>query len=430
MGLYTFFDFTILENASFSFSLYIFLVFFHSLGRYIAIRELICFTTILQMLFVPTIVLINYPERMLLSSDDYLSYVLPAVIVFCISMQLPLLHSPSHYDLIQNAKIYLKTESRINWIMLIIGSIAYIFVGSVPIQFQATVSAFVNCLYGSVLYSYYSQHKYNYLAVIAAVSILTYSAVRVGAMGDMVFWFVLWCLIILITTAWGKKVLVKISLLMIAMFVLMILQALKAEYRANTWGEKIYERRADSELLVDLAKDRVQNADQFFDPEEAYVLYSRLNSGAFISHAMVYVPRYEPYANGEIFIFFISPLIPRFIWEDKPMTGGVANINRFTSFNQLNSSYNISPFGEAYVNFGRIGGVFFMILFGLLINVCFQYILLLCKKMPTLIFWLPPLFVGTVIIEADVLTAWGSIVYMSYFIFFLVNILKRFGISF
>ena len=145
---------------------------------------------------------------------------------------------------------------------------------------------------------------------------------------------------------------------------------------------------------------------------------------------MAYVPRYEPFANGAILAHFIYPFIPRLIWSGKPITGGDANMYRFTPFipNGISSS-NISPFGEAYANFGSSGGIIFIFVFGFIFNICFSSIIKIAEKKPSILLWLPCLFTGCLTFETDVLSTWGSLATMSTFLLFFWAITKRMNIQ-
>jgi hypothetical protein len=63
---------------------------------------------------------------------------------------------------------------------------------------------------------------------------------------------------------------------------------------------------------------------------------------------MDYVPRKEPFANGETIITSLgAAVLPRFVWQDKPEIGGRDMICRFLGdCHKLKYAYDIGQLGE------------------------------------------------------------------------------------
>lgn len=105
-------------------------------------------------------------------------------------------------------------------------------------------------------------------------------------------------------------------------------------------------------------------------------------------------------------------------------------MRRFANIeNSANNSSNISPVGEGYVNFGKFGGIVFIFFYALLFNYIYQLILKLSVRRPSLILWIPSLFIATLSIETDVLTIWGTFVNGSIFLILFIHLLKRLNIA-
>jgi hypothetical protein len=131
-----------------------------------------------------------------------------------------------------------------------------------------------------------------------------------------------------------------------------------------------------------------------------------------LSVCIKYVPKHEPFANGETILTTIaSSIVPRIFWKDKPRVGGQENICRFLGdCGKYNYSYNIGQLGEGYVNFGKTGGALFMFIYGLFINWSFLKIRSMSLKHPTLVLWIPLLFFAVLSLETDLLTFLNSFV--------------------
>jgi hypothetical protein len=182
--------------------------------------------------------------------------------------------------------------------------------------------------------------------------------------------------------------------------------------------------------MLSLIGDRLNNLDKLFNVAALYESMTRFNQGRTLGSAMGYVPVSEPYANGEILLALTYPFIPRILWSNKPMTGGLDNIRRFTNMPIYEkNSINITPFGEAYVNFGIYGGIIYMFFFGLIFNWCFNSVLKYAEQIPSLILWLPGLFIRSLTFETDLYTTWGSFVQASLFAWIFYGIAKLFKVA-
>ena len=71
---------------------------------------------------------------------------------------------------------------------------------------------------------------------------------------------------------------------------------------------------------------------------------------------------------------------------------------------------NIGPFGEAYANFDKTGGVIYMFFYGLFFNLVLSLILKFSEKRPTIVLWVPFFFYYAIGVETDLLATMGSLV--------------------
>jgi hypothetical protein len=127
---------------------------------------------------------------------------------------------------------------------------------------------------------------------------------------------------------------------------------------------------------------------------------------------MNYVPYNQPFADGEtIENAFTASLLPRFIAESKSTAGGRENMFRFTGIElQQGTSMNISIIGEAYANYGRTGGMVFMLFIGLVFSFILRFILLKSQENSTLLLWIPFLFLQVIKAETDLITTLNYVV--------------------
>src|SRR6185437_7936000 len=169
-----------------------------------------------------------------------------------------------------------------------------------------------------------------------------------------------------------------------------------------TWYENT---GADPAYFAELITEKTTNPSMLFDnPNKLFFVAVRANQGWLVARTMNHVPSDYPFANGEtIWESVAASFVPRVLWPDKPEAGGKANLKRFWGFDINGFSMNIGPIGEAYASFGERGAIVYMFFYGLFFNFMLTVILRLAEKTPTLILWLPYLFMYSITVEADLL---------------------------
>lgn len=423
---------TLLEAIAFALPVYLFFTFIDQISRRIALLACIAFVAGLEILLVPATTYWLLPSSMPIESNTYFSYALPAFSLFYLGLMAwnrTAAASVDHQKAIQSAIDALQTNQRAGVILLLIGLAGFgvrTLVPGAP-TFVSYIPSY--CLYISVLYTWYARSPLRWPIIGLVVLVLGAYTVREGMFGELFFWLMLLTLFLMAgrtTPLSGKS---KAVFVTSAFALLLLIQSVKAEYRYNTWGYSRQERSGNAGLMGDLLADRISDPSKLLTPIHFYSSFMRFNQGLMIGSAMAKVPLHEPYANGEVLLSLVHPFVPRFLWTDKPQTGGHENIRRFTSLPQSeNTSINLSPLGEGYVNFGY-GGILFALGYGLLLGYAFQLVFRLANTHPTLILWLPMLFVGCLTMETDLLSTWGSLLNNTLFLVVLHWLLGRFSVQ-
>ena len=424
-------DATFPEAFAVALSFFVFLVFIASIGETIALLECITFIASLEILLVPAVTYWVFPASMPIESPAYFSYALPAYMAFYIGMNWFGNRQPErpHLPYIQAVTTYLQDKKPASIVLLLIGLSGFsvkIFIPEAPNIVGALPSY---CLFISVFYAYYSKSIYRFINIGIVGAVLLAYTIWAGMFGDLFFWVML----VTIFMAAGRSTpltnRLKTIVTVFAFTFLLLIQSVKGEYRYNTWGYQRTERTGHPNLMVDLLIDRLTHPEKLLNTDHAFLSFVRFNQGIMIGSAMAKVPMHEAYANGSVLLSLIYPFVPRLIWPDKPKTGGYENIRRFTNLPQSeNTSINLSPLGEGYVNFGY-GGVLFALFYGLLLGGIFYYVLYLANRIPSIIMWLPMLYVGCLTMETDILSTWGSLVNNAIFVALLFVSLKRIGLQ-
>jgi hypothetical protein len=197
----------------------------------------------------------------------------------------------------------------------------------------------------------------------------------------------------------------KAGLLLGAGLVMFTIQAIKQDYRAKVWS-------GQEASLVGQAADFWTDSGKVSDDDVLANVITRLNQGWIISAVISHVPSGEPYAEGAtIRAALVAALLPRFVMQNKELSGGQQNFRRYTGLDlSEGTSMAISPLGEAYANFGRLGGIAGMLVFGLAFSSFYTFCLRCSVLHPTFLFWIPLIFYQAIKAETELVTVLNQVV--------------------
>ncbi|HLX92637.1 MAG TPA: hypothetical protein VKR32_13190, partial [Puia sp.] len=266
----------------------------------------------------------------------------------------------------------------------------------------------------------YSPNKYKRSIVSGILVLLVGQALATGMFGEMVYMMALMATLAI----FGRKISYQTKLIFtICGFLgVIIVQSVKSDYRAKSWSGT---NGADPVYFAELLTDKVTSPSAFIESNKLFFVAVRFNQGWLIANTMKKVPEKFPFANGEtIWQSVAASFVPRFLWPGKPESGGKANLKRFWGYEIRGYSMNIGPAGEAYANFGVIGGIIYMFFYGVFFNLLLSIILKLTEKRATLILWLPFLFIYAISVETDLLTTMNSLLKAMLFTWIVFKVFK------
>ena len=251
--------------------------------------------------------------------------------------------------------------------------------------------------YVGALYFLFSRSQFRLLLAAGSCSQLFTSSLGSGMFHDLILWLAIIFCYWFAQRKWTLSV--KFFVLSLATAGLFSIQVVKQEYRALL-------KRGEEPSIVSLILAYVTPGGRAWETDVLSLAITRLNQGWIISSVMHNVPENEPFAEGEtIKDAVFASVAPRFLYEDKKGAGGRENFRRFTGLAIADStSMAISPLGEAYANFGVIGGIAFMIVFGGLFALMYYGTLRYTLTHPTFFFWIPLIFYQAIKAETDLVT--------------------------
>lgn len=419
------------ESLSVSLFVYFVLSFIDDLGKKLVILDVAILITIITCLLLPIAGYHYFTSTnmqssmwrnfMKVPSDEYYSFMFPATLAMMIGMKLPLFYRNQTYKNQEHymtmVKAYLAGTKAQGLLMIAIGLLASLLRSYVPTGLSFVLFLFSYMMYVGIFYCLYSDIPYKRFILIVVFSVLIVRSISAGMFGEMVFIGTLTVILV----ALGNKINFgkKFVILLAGLFGIILLQAVKPAFRKQTWIKSY--QGSQLSVFKDVLLEKIKNPSGILnDQKMLFIMYSRFNQGQIISNVQYSVPLKFGYAHGEtIMMSLAASIVPRVIWPDKPEAGGAYNFKRFLGITLKGWSANISPFGEAWGNFGETGGIIFMFFFGLLFNFFLFYLLRIAVTYPSVILWFPYLFFYAVSIENDVLTMVNSFSKAAIFTYFM-----------
>lgn len=406
------------------------LKFFLDLGKTIEMRDLIISIALLQWIVGP---LLKYyvadPEDifyyMAVSEEDYISFVFPASLLFIVGLYFPGLYKRinSGYHL-SRAQELLKKYPNLD-LLLIIGGIAAAFIESyAPLSLRFFLFLVGGIRFIGLFFLLMNQRKYKWQIFGGVMFWLFLDAMRHAIFHELLLWMVF--VFIVGAFLFRFKTKHKILFLVPIIVFIILVQTLKFYFRQEVGQYSGLLDRAG--LFSTMLVEEIQSGEMISSENNIEAAIDRINQGWIIARIMRHTPDYEPYANGETIIEGIeASLVPRFLSPGKAKAGGRTYFERFTGRDiGENTSMGLSPLGEAYANFGVEGGAYFMFALGLFYNFILFIVLRMTNRFPSLILWLPLLFLQVVKAETDFVVVLNHLVKASIVISLLFFGIRKF----
>ncbi|MGN6492506.1 MAG: hypothetical protein ACTHLE_10965 [Agriterribacter sp.] len=425
-----------------AYQIFTLLRFINNLGNTICILDFLTFYSAFDTLTTPLIsyyyfnatdsLAVLWGRVMGVPAEIYFSYLIPANLALFSGAHLIFYRNRrSAITYVTAAKKALQGKSYIGIIFIIVGLLSNFSASFVPDSIAFVFYLLSMLSYIGFFYFYFSTERYRLISLVLLVFVFFLTSVQRGLFGEfLMFMAIASCLI---SAQYKFKLLNKLLFFFSCFWVVLIIQSVKGEYRKITWnkihvGPANITEKSNLEIFIHLIGKKLENPKQMFSDESMFFLSYRFNQGWLIARVIRYIPAVEPYARGEtIFTSLAAVAVPRFLWPNKPESGGAANLSRFVGIkSRLSYSMNIGPYGEAYGNFGPVGGVFFIFFYGVTLAFFLHTVLKLARRYPTLVIWIPLLFYYTLTVETDLLSTLNSFVKISIFVSIIYWIFGKF----
>jgi hypothetical protein len=407
--------------------------FFVEIGETLEIRDLIIFIALLEWIVGPALKYHLSPKDifyyMVIPEAEYMNFVVPASLVFIGGLYFPGIYKKIDYT-VQIIRInpILKKHPNIDFILIITG----VFSNAVLDFFPQSIRYFLYLIglsrYIGLFFLILNDRKYKWPIFSGVIFWLFLETVRDAVFHELILWLIFLFMVIAFLYQFNTKK--KLMFLIPFIALIILIQSIKFYFRQEI---AIYAGTMDrASLFTEMVTKEIQSGEKTMSASNFDAAIDRINQGWIVARIMRYTPDYEPYAKGETIIQGIeASLVPRFLNPDKPQAGGRDNFERFTGKKlSENTSMGLSPLGEAYANFGIDGGILFMFILGLFYNFYMLVIVKLSNRYPSLILWLPLLFLQVVKAETDFVVVLNHLVKASVVVAILIyGIRKVFSIK-
>ncbi len=365
----------------------------------------------------------HWKYRMYVSEDTYMGFVVPATIFFSIGL---FTFKAKVRPILLRALVDMTTriisrQQELPYYLIGVGIVFSSFGSYLPSFLAFPVFLLANLQYIGLIYLLYSDRVVNKNLLLMVAGFLVFLS---SLQSTMFHNFLLWSAFIGMYLAIVKKPSLRKKMLFIitGLAVVFVIQVAKSGYRSEVVS---YGGAGVTSFVEAIANQFDGRADQSSDNVENVVV--RFNQGWIISRIMSVVPDSVPYALGGTIITAVkASLMPRILFPDKPIAGGRENYEKYTEFSLNNTSMGISLLGEAYLNFGVVGGWIFMLIIGLTWSYAIKRFLLLSQTYPSIWLWFPLLLLHVVKAETELLVQLNYLVKSGIIIYLFIWFNRRF----
>ncbi len=407
--------------------------FIFRLGQTIEIRDIMVFLALLQYIVGPVLSYQYYTDRifyyMAVPEKTYMDYTFWATISFIVGLYLPFWKKPKiETVLLGNIKKVMLRYPNLG-ISLIIAGFFFEFVGSfVPFSLKFFIFLLSGIKFVGLYLVFINNWKYKWIIFIIVFAFLLVDMMAADSFHEFILWMLFSLIIISLIYKPGIKT--KLAVFVFSIFGFFILQAVKYEYRYFSDDDRYLSRSTRIERYMNILLTRTMNPSVAFNTSYMQANITRVNQGWIIARILYYVPKHEPFADGETIKQGLqSVFMPRIFFPNKITAKGSDLYDRFTG-RRLSSetSMKISIPGEAYANYDVRGGIIFMFFFGLFFNIVLFVFFRYSLKYPIVLLFLPIIFFQVIKAEADFVTVinhfFKSVVVVWIILVFMIRYLK------
>jgi len=407
-------------------SIHQFFLLFFSIDHVLPIRYLFGTLMCLQMFIGPVLAYNGVDDyqyfmyTMKVPEAVYFSYVIPAVSCFIIGLHFTA--GKLKGEMLNVNALHAFTNARPDLPFWLIG---IGFVASMIAGFFSSDLAFVFYLLGNFKYIgafllVLSGKQLKTIALVIVYGSIVLSSLGGGMFHDLLTWLMMIGAVLAIKYKPGINTKAIAGGLFI--FLAILIQQVKGTYRdATAEGQE-----AGVETFQKVVEEG-REANTLFSFKSLAISTVRINQGFIITNIMTQVPAKVPFANGtELGIILEAAILPRILAPNKLNAGDRALFTKYSGMGlRRGTSMGLSSVGDAYINFGIVGGCLFMFCLGFLYNTVLKLFDKYGKEFPVLLLFVPLVFYYPIRPDCELQTILGHLVKSCFLIFVIFFIWKK-----
>ncbi len=400
-------------------TLHQFMLLFTSIGFIVPVRYLFGAFMCLQMLLGPTLAFNGLDDyqfgnyKMQVPQDVYFIYVIPAVVCFILGLHISAKKFEGEILNIKSIIEFSEKNQYLGYYFIAIGFISSTLNLLIPSEFAFVFTLLAGFNFIGIFLLILGKKQIKPLPIILVISGTVSTSLAAGMFHDLMIWTIFTLSIIAIKYRPNNtyKALFAIAFILLAATI----QQLKGDYRQATWKD---DKEAGLETLNNVLENSREKG-SFFSKKSISESNIRINQGFIITNIMKNVPEKVPFSNGdELMDILEAAFMPRFLAPNKLNAGDRELFMKYSGMRlKKGTSMGLSSVGDAYINFGTLGGCIFMFFLGLLFSKVLCGFYKYSKFYPIVLLFVPLVFYYPIRPDCELQTLLGHLVKGSFLVF-------------
>jgi hypothetical protein len=353
--------------------------------------------------------------RMQVPETEYFSYAIPAIICFILGLHANC--GELEGEVLDETEIaaFLSKRPKLPFSLIVIG-----FGSSLIAHFMSSELGFVFYLLSGFKFIGVFMLILSKSQVKFGLMLLVYGSVISSSLGEGMFHdLITWTIFLgaVYAIRYKPNIGLKISLSIIFIVTLIAIQITKSDYRTALSSGK----NSGLETFNKALEEKENEEKGVFSVISLGPAVVRINQGFIITNIMTTVPNKVPFEEGaEMKKIFEAAILPRILAPDKLRAGDRDIFQKYSGIHlREGTSMGLSSVGDAYINFGILGGAIFMFFLGWLYNTALKLFYKSSKNFPLLLLFTPLVFYYPIRPDCELQTILGHF-FKSIFLIFLV----------
>ncbi len=407
-------------------SLHQFVLLFNSIGYLMPVRYLFGAFMCLQFFIGPVLAYngldeFQYPlYRMVVSEAEYFGYAIPAVCAFIIALHITAGNLVGEHIDIEHVKAYVQKNPKLPYIFIVMGFFTSIISGFLPAELAFVFVILGGFKFVGLFMLILGQKQLAAGPMLVVFGSIVSSSLGEGMFHDLLTWLIFTGAVFLIR----YKPTLPTKLALCAGFVLLsvVIQQLKGELRTNIRSGKGGGLESLSEAYYSQ-----QEKEGIFSFAALAPSNVRINQGFIITNIMKTVPSQVPFSNGEeLGQILEAAFLPRVLAPNKLMAGDRTIFMKYSGIELgAGTSMGLSSVGDAYLNFGVVGGCILMFLLGLGYSEILKVFQRKSPIYPILILFVPLIFYYPIRPDSELQTLLGHVVKSCFLLYLIFRYLSN-----